>query len=146
MALASVLLFNSASAQVRSDEDQIRATYKRISMCMSSQDCDTVMGFLHPSYHMVDANGKVTEYTEFVKSMKEMANSFRTTMRNMKNEFIFESISIQDKEAIVWVTMNSQFELKQGSKWVKTKFVEKYVETLIKTEQGWRYTETIALP
>lgn len=136
----------TTSAQRISSTSQIKAMYRKIEACSTASDCDTIINMLHPSYQMIDANGKTSNYDESTKMMREMAKTFQTSMRNMTVKFDFERIDVRGQEATVWVTMRSKFESKQGSKWVKTGFDEKYVETLRKTEAGWKFTETIVIP
>lgn len=137
IASAVLIVVSSSLASVRKE---IEAVYAKWTKAVMAKDIKGAMSFLDPTFHDIDVDGNTADYGEVEKHM----NSLFKTLKDLKVKIVIDEVHPSGNEAFVWITMTVSFRPSGSDK--SQSFTAKFVESLRKTDAGWKFFLSQHLP
>jgi hypothetical protein len=142
--VTSVLLFAAivGSQEIATARREVEQTFRRWERVVARQDVAGMARMMHPSGVTVGLDGSRWKFSRAKQDLPGMfAGRRHFKLRINIDRFIYEG-----GEAVAWVTMRTDYEMKTRDKWVQKTATSRHADTLRKFADGWKFVYSQDLP
>lgn len=141
--LSAVVAASSfAQAEDPALRKEVQALYTRWCQLAAKKDVKALVAMLDPSFQQVDAEGRITTYTQ----MKSQMESIMAICKDISCKITVDNVYRDGAEITAWGSMTISFKMKQGDKWVPQSFTEKFAETMKRVGGELKFIRSQSLP
>ena len=138
----AVALCSSVIACAQDAKGTAEKVYAQLMRYAKAKNVNGVAKMLDESYVMTGADGTTIDRAGFIAEMTEMCK----IVQDASGSITVEKASQYGDEIIIWASMKMKMKMKQNGKVSTLEVAEKFVETMKKTPDGWKFTSSIVIP
>ncbi len=133
-----------ASAQPESDTARIQAEaiYARADAAINRGNFNAFFGMFAPDFHMVDLQGKKSNFGQFKSMLMQQVKS----MRDIHVRTRVWNVQLQTQEMSVWVQEELSWRQMSNGRMVPMNYTSRYCDTLRNDGGKWLFTYSQSLP